>query len=75
MAWFAKFRLLRAEAISAGANCVPSAPAALSTAALDTATSAVAGVFKLLHPSIKLAVSTHPNASQSLDFLAILYLL
>src|SRR3990167_435703 len=44
MALLARLSFSRAAAISTGANCRPSAPAALSSASLDTATLAVASV-------------------------------
>jgi hypothetical protein len=53
----------RAEFISTGANSAPPAPAALSTAAVETATEAVAGVFMLLHPALN--NRTLPNAQMA----------
>src|SRR6478672_13339031 len=57
MALLASASFCRAESISTGAYCVPPAPAASATAALDTATEAVAGVFMLLQPAARTAAA------------------
>src|SRR5450631_967598 len=73
MALFAQAILLRAELISTGANSAPPAPAALSTAAVETATDAVAGVFMLLQPAAISTLDPSTSIQRSPEVLVMAY--